>query len=179
MVTFVYVFIVIVGFLVLLAFLVPKAYHVKRSVVVHKSLPEVFNYLKFIRNQDYWSPWKMKDPNMKQESFGSDGQVGFINKWEGNKEVGSGEQELTGLIENDVVESQLRFFKPWKSVSDAYLKVLKYDENNTEVIWGFSGVNKVPANIFMLFFNMDKVVGKDFEEGLASLKIILDEKNKE
>ncbi len=170
-----YVILAIVAIIVILAVIAPKNYHVNRSIVINKPHPEVFNYLKFIRNQDHWSPWKKKDPNMKQESVGTDGEVGFINKWEGNKEVGSGEQELKRIVENDVVESQLRFFKPWKSKSDAYIKVNKVDENNTEVLWGFSGVSKVPSNVFMLFFNMDKAVGKDFEEGLASLKMILEQ----
>lgn len=174
MMIFLYIVLAIVVIIVFLVFIAPRSYHVKRSIVINKPLPEVFNYLKFIKNQDHWSPWKKKDPNMKQSSIGTDGQVGFINKWEGNKDVGIGEQELKRIVENDVVESQLRFFKPWKSESDAYIKVNLVDENSTEVVWGFTGVNKVPSNIFMLFFNMDKVVGKDFEEGLASLKSILE-----
>ncbi len=172
-----YIILAIIAILVLVALIAPKKFHVKRSIVINRSLPEVFDYLKYIKNQDHWSPWKRKDPNMKQESVGIDGQVGFINKWEGNKNVGIGEQELTRLVQNDSVESQLRFFKPWKSESNAYLKVNKIDDQHTEVVWGFSGVNKVPANVFMLFFNMDKMVGKDFEEGLSSLKKILDNPN--
>ncbi|MEZ4802505.1 MAG: SRPBCC family protein [Gelidibacter sp.] len=176
MMTFIYILAAIIVLIVVLALIAPKKYHVNRSIVIQKPLPEVYDYLKFIKNQDYWSPWKKKDPNMKQTTVGVDGEIGFINKWEGNKEVGSGEQELTRLVENDIVESQLRFFKPWKSESDAYIKVNRIDENNTEVVWGFSGVNKIPANIFMLFFDMDKAVGKDFDQGLTSLKEILENK---
>jgi hypothetical protein len=68
----------------------------------------------------------------------------------------------------------LRFLKPWKSVSDAYLITNPVDDDRTEVIWGFTGNNKVPFNIMMLFFNMDKAVGKDFDEGLSSLKEIME-----
>jgi len=172
--TFIYILASIIVLIVVLALIAPKKYHVNRSIVIQKPLPEVYNYLKFIKNQDHWSPWKKKEPNMKQTTVGIDGEIGFINKWEGNSDVGSGEQELTRLLENQIVESQLRFFKPWKSQSDAYIKVNKVDENSTEVVWGFSGVNQMPSNIFFLFFNMDKTVGKDFEEGLESLKTILE-----
>ncbi len=62
----------------------------------------------------------------------------------------------------------------WKSVSDAYIKVTEVDVNQTNITWGFSGNNPIPFNIFMLFFNFEKTVGKDFEEGLESLKTILE-----
>ena len=174
MMTFLYIVSAIIALVVIVSLVAPKAYHVHRNIIINRPLPEVYHYLKFIKNQDHWSPWKKKDPNMKQTTVGIDGEIGFINKWEGNKDVGSGEQELTRLVENQIVESQLRFFKPWKSQSDAYLKVNKIDANSTEVVWGFQGENKPPMNIFMLFFNFDKAVGKDFEEGLNSLKAILE-----
>ena len=134
----------------------------------------MFPYLKSVKNQNDWSPWKKKDPDMKQEFFGEDGTVGFISRWVGNKDVGEGEQEIKRIVENEQIDTELRFFKPWKSKSDAFLKVKEINSNNTEVIWGFSGNNKVPFNIMMLFFSMDKTVGKDFEEGLNDLKQVLE-----
>ncbi|MCW5521197.1 SRPBCC family protein [Aureitalea sp. L0-47] len=172
-----YIFLSIVGaivaILIILILVAPKKYHVHRSITVNRALPEVFQYLKHIKNQDHWSPWKKKDPNMKQSWTGEDGTVGFVAHWEGNKEVGEGEQEIKKIVENERVESELRFFKPWKSESDAYMQVDKAD-GGTKVTWGFSGVNKMPFNVFMLFMNMDKAVGKDFEEGLEELKNILE-----
>jgi hypothetical protein len=169
-----YILFALIALILLLGLVAPKNYEVNRSIVVNKSLPEVFQYLKFIKNQDYWSPWKKKDPNMRQESLGVDGEVGFIAKWEGNKYVGSGEQEIRHIEHNDRIESQLRFFKPWKSVSDAYIKVTEVDSHQTNITWGFTGKNPIPFNIFILFFNFEKTVGKDFEDGLASLKEILE-----
>ncbi|MDO5977658.1 SRPBCC family protein [Flavivirga spongiicola] len=169
-----YVVLSIVGLFILLALLAPKKYQVNRSIIINKPLPEVFQYLKHIKNQDDWSPWKKKDPDMKQEFVGNDGEIGFIAKWDGNKDVGLGEQEITNIVENNRVEARLRFFKPWKSESDAITSVEDIGDGNTKVTWGFSGINKVPANIFMMLYNVDKHVGKDFEEGLASLKIILE-----
>lgn len=173
---FLYILLAIIVLLIILATVAPKKYHLERSIIVEKPISEVFPYLKSVKNQNDWSPWKKKDPDMKQEFFGEDGTVGFISHWEGNKDVGVGEQEIKKIIENEQIDTELRFIKPWKSESDAFLKVKEINSNNTEVIWGFSGVNKVPMNIMMLFFNMDKSVGKDFNEGLESLKEVLESK---
>ncbi len=169
-----YIIIGILAIIVLLALIAPKTYEVNRSILINQPLPEVFEYLKHIKNQDQWSPWKKKDPNMKQEFVGTDGEIGFISKWEGNKEVGIGEQEILGIEKNKQISSELRFFKPWKSVSQAYIKVDEIDANQTKVTWGFTGNNPIPMNVFMLFFNFEKSVGKDFDEGLESLKEILE-----
>lgn len=176
MTIFLYVIVGIVALVLILAIIAPKTYHVHRGIEIHKPLPEVFQYLKYIKNQDAWSPWDKKDPNQKKEHIGTDGQVGFIAKWVGNKDVGEGEQQVTRIVENDIVESKLRFFKPWKSESDAYIKVTKIDDHQTKVTWGFTGNNKFPSSIFMLFFSMDKMIGKDFESGLEDLKRILESK---
>ncbi|MFD2727364.1 SRPBCC family protein [Hyunsoonleella rubra] len=169
-----YLLIALVLIFIILMLVAPKKFDVKRSILVDKPTPEVFDYLKFIKNQDEWSPWKKKDPKMKQEYVGTDGEVGFLAKWEGNKDVGEGEQQITKITENEVIESRLRFFKPWKSESDAYLKLESIGHKRTKVIWGFKGESKPPSNVFFMFFNMDKAVGKDFEEGLLSLKTILE-----
>lgn len=101
---------------------------------------------------------------------GTDGEVGAISSWKGNKEVGEGEQEIIKIVPGERVEGELRFFKPWKSTSACYLVVDETANRNSKVSWGFTGSNKFPMSIMMLFMNMDKMVGKDFEEGLAALK---------
>jgi len=172
--TVLYILAGIVVLVFILAMIAPKGYDVNRTITVQKSVPEVFEYLKYLKNQDNWSPWGKRDPNMKKEFVGSDGEIGATSKWEGNKDVGSGEQEIKRIVENEVIESELRFLKPWKSQSDAYLRVNDAGAGETEITWGFSGKNKFPMSIMMLFMNMDKAVGKDFEEGLVSLKDILE-----
>ncbi|AXT19703.1 polyketide cyclase [Flavobacteriaceae bacterium AU392] len=171
---FIYVILGIIALFIILAIVAPKKFNISRSIVIEKPLPEVFEYLKYIKNQEQWSPWKKKDPNMKQEYIGTDGEVGFISRWEGNKDVGTGEQEIIKITDNKSIEVQMRFYKPWKSESEASTNVQDMGNGKTKVTWGFFGKNKVPSNIFMLFFNMDKAVGGDFEEGLASLKEILE-----
>ena len=170
MTTLLYIVLGLVVLILILALIAPKSYDVNRSVTINQPAAKVFEYLKYLKNQDEWSPWNKKDPNMKKEFEGTDGQVGAMSKWDGNKEVGMGEQEITRLVENELVESKLRFLKPWKSESDAYLKLKAVEGGKTDVTWGFSGNNKFPISIMMLFMNMDKAIGKDFDEGLANLK---------
>jgi len=167
---FLYIVLAIIALILILGLVAPKNYEVNRSIIVNKPLSQVFDYLKYIKNQDHWSPWKKKDPNMKQTFEGIDGEVGFISKWVGNKTVGEGEQEIKRIVQNESIETELRFLKPWESQSDAYIRVESINNQETKVIWGFSGKNKFPFSIFMLFMNMDKAVGKDFEEGLNNLK---------
>lgn len=123
---------------------------------------------------DEWSPWAKRDPDMKHSYTGTDGEVGFISRWVGNKDVGEGEQEITKIVDGERIETQLRFLKPWKSVSDAFLSVDDSSNGKIKVSWGFTGKNKFPMTIMAMFMNMDKMIGKDFEEGLASLKSIME-----
>ncbi|GGG47363.1 polyketide cyclase [Croceivirga lutea] len=170
---FLYIILAILGLIIILGIIAPKTYEVSRSIVINKPKDEVFSYLKSLKNQDTWSPWGKRDPNMKKKFTGIDGEVGATSYWNGNKEVGEGEQEITKIVEGERIETELRFLKPFKSTSDAFFYV---DEVNggTEVVWGFKGNNKFPMSIMMLFMSMDKMIGKDFEEGLSDLKAQLE-----
>ncbi|MBC6998656.1 SRPBCC family protein [Cytophaga sp. FL35] len=165
-----YILLGIIALVILLALIAPKTYHVSRSVVIEKPRSEVFTYLRSLKNMDDWSPWAKKDPNMEKKITGTDGEVGAVSYWNGNKEVGEGEQEITKIVPEQRIESELRFLKPFASTSDAYLQIDEVDATNSKVTWGFSGKNKFPMSIMMLFMSMDKMVGKDFESGLSDLK---------
>lgn len=168
--TLIYIIVGIVVLLLVLSLIAPKRYNVFRSIEINKSKSDVFEHLKYLQKQQEWSPWARKDPNMEKKLTGTDGEVGAISYWNGNKEVGEGEQEITKIIDGERIEGELRFLKPWKSTSDCYFDVTDAGEGSTKVTWGFSGKNKFPMSIMMLFMNMDKAVGKDFEEGLSTLK---------
>jgi len=163
--------IILIGVLALMA---PKSYDVSRSIEISKPKTEVFENIKYLKKQQEWSPWAQKDPNMEKKFAGIDGEVGAISYWNGNKEVGEGEQEIIKIIEEKRVEAELRFMKPFRSNSLSYLDLEELSSGKTQVTWGFKGENKFPMTIIMLFMNMDKAVGKDFEEGLRNLKSILE-----
>lgn len=169
-----YIILGIIALIVVLALLAPKNYDVSRSIEISKPKAEVFDNVKYLKKQQEWSPWAKKDPNMEKKFTGVDGEVGAISYWNGNKEVGEGEQEITKIIDGKRVEGELRFMKPFRSTSGSYIDLEDLGNGKTKVTWGFKGENKFPMSIMMLFMNMDKAVGKDFEEGLRDLKSIME-----
>ncbi len=175
MTTLLYIVVGLVLLILILAILAPKTYNVSRSIVINQPKDTVFKILRSLKEQDKWSPWAKRDPDMKKEFRGTDGEVGSVSYWNGNKEVGEGEQEITKIIDGERIEGELRFLKPRKLESDCYFETREVAAGNTEVTWGFSGKNKFPFSIVMLFMSMDKMVGKDFEEGLSALKSMLED----
>ena len=160
---------------VVLVFSVSGDYRVEREVAINKPKAEVFAYVKMLKNQDEWGPWFKRDPGMKKEFRGTDGAPGFVSAWKSEKpDIGAGEQEIKRVVEGERLESQLRFIEPFASSSDAYIVTEAVGENQTKVKWGFSGSMPKPANLMLLVMDMDKEVGKDFGEGLASLKAIME-----
>jgi hypothetical protein len=114
------------------------------------------------------------DPNMKKTYTGTDGTVGFVSAWEGNKQVGSGEQEILKVDEGNRIDYALRFIKPFKSNADAFMIFEDAGNNQTKVKWGFKSKMPYPMNIMCLFMNMEEMVGKDFQIGLDKMKVILE-----
>ncbi len=165
-----YILAAILVLLLFMASIAPKTYDVSRSIEINATKETIFPYLKFLEKQREWSPWSKKDPNMDTKLIGTDGEVGAVSYWKGNKDVGEGEQELTKIIDGKRVEGELRFFKPWKSESACYMDLEEISPDTNKVTWGFTGKNKFPFRIMMVFMSMDKMVGKDFEEGLQMLK---------
>lgn len=112
------------------------------------------------------------DPDMKKEYRGTDGTVGFVSAWEGNKKVGKGEQEIMQIEDGKRIEFQLRFELPFKVTNGAELIVEDAGNGKTKVTWGFFGRSPRPMNLFSLF--MKGMIIKDFNTGLANLKAILE-----
>jgi hypothetical protein len=132
-------------------------------------------YAKMLKNQNDWGPWVKQDPNIKMTYKGTDGESGFISSWESSMEnVGVGEQEIKKLDDGKRIDTELRFKKPFESSSNAYMTFEDAGAAQTKVKWGFSGEMPRPMNVMLLFMNMDKEVGKDFDAGLANLKSILE-----
>ncbi len=112
---------------------------------------------------------------MKKEFRGTDGTPGFVSSWDSeNRNVGKGEQEILKVTEGELIDYELRFLKPFRSVSRAYMKVVSEGDDRTKVQWGFSATMNYPSNIMLVFMHMEKVTGKDLEKGLQNLKALLE-----
>mgnify|MGYP003575825995 CR=1 FL=1 len=165
------VILVIVAIPLIVALFVKGDYAVERSVLINKPVSEVFNYTKYLHNQDQYSKWAQMDPNMKKTYRGIDGTVGAVYAWDSEADsVGKGEQEITSIIENQKIEYDLRFIEPFETTDHAYLVFDANTNEQTMVRWGFFGEMKYPMNLMLLFVDMDEMLGPDLQIGLQNLK---------
>ena len=153
------------------ALFLKKQYAVERRITVNRPKNEVFEYIKYLKNQDNYSKWSTMDPSMEKTYRGTDATIGFVSAWSSQKsDVGKGEQEITQIKEGERVDYELRFIKPFKSTSEAYMATERVSDKQTAVIWGVNGQINYPMNLMLLFMDFDKMLGDDLEQGLRNLK---------
>ncbi|NOT50328.1 MAG: SRPBCC family protein [Chitinophagaceae bacterium] len=169
----VYIIVGIIVLFLLAGLIVSKDLAVTKEIVINKPKADVFNYIKYLKNQQNYSKWATLDPNMKNEFRGTDGMPGFVNAWEGNKKVGKGEQEILALSDGKL-DTELRFEKPFKSIAKATMTTEAAGDNATKVTWGFTSKMNYPMNVMKLFMNMSEMIGKDFTIGLNNLKAVME-----
>lgn len=173
-----FVKILIAGAAILLVLIVviamqPSEYRVARSATMAAPPAAVFAQVNDFHKWEAWNPWGKIDPAMKQTYEGAPAGPGAIYHWEGNSQVGSGRMTLTNSRTNELVQINLEFFKPMAGVSFAEF-TFKPEGNQTEVTWSMAGKNHFMAKAIGLFMSMDKMIGGNFEKGLADLKAIVE-----
>ncbi|MBI2510865.1 MAG: SRPBCC family protein [Opitutae bacterium] len=159
---------ILVGVAILAAFQ-PSTYRIERSVSVAATPAALFPRLNDLHQTHEWSPWKALDPNATYTFEGPAAGVGASQSWSGNSDVGAGRQTIVESRSNELVRLRLEFFKPMAGVSDAQF-TLKPAGDHTVVTWSMSGENNYLGKVFCLFMNQDKMIGGEFEKGLATLK---------
>ena len=165
----------LVAIILIIAFFVKKDYNVERSIVINRPKAEVFEYIKYLKNQSNYSKWALMDPKMKKTYIGTDGAPGFISAWESeNENLGVGEQEIKKIKEGERIEFELRFLKPFEATNMAYMSTIALSSNQTKTTWSFEGKMNYPLNIMLLFMNFEKMIGDDLQVGLNNLKNILE-----
>jgi hypothetical protein len=146
---------------------------IEKSVEIFKNPEFVFDYLRITKNQDYFSVWNMADPSMKKAYRGTDGTIGFVYSWDSTvKNVGAGEQEMTGIEEGKSIDYAIRFFRPMQNTGTSKFQISDTGNGNTTVEWIFDSPSKFPMSLFSPIFK--KMLGKDIEKGLKNLKDILE-----
>jgi effector-binding domain-containing protein len=167
---FIYAIVFLAALIIVLGLLAPKEYHVERSVLVAAPKDVVFANVQYWNKWQAWLPWAKDDSTMKVTYSGVDGSVGSGYSWLG-KVTGSGEMTTTALKPNEELTYHLRFMTPMESQADGFVRLTEA-AGGTTVTWAMFGQDPFPWNIMLLFMNMDKMIGKDFERGLAMLKEI-------
>lgn len=169
------VIIAIIVLAMVTALFIKKDYAVEREVAISKPKQEVFDYIKYLKNQDHYSVWNNLDPNMKKTYSGTDGTVGFKYMWDSEKkEAGKGEQTISNITEGERVDMKLHFIEPFEANDNAYMTTEAIGDSQTKVKWGFNGRMNYPMNLMLIMMNMDEMLGKDLQDGLNNLKTTLE-----
>jgi uncharacterized protein YndB with AHSA1/START domain len=159
----------LLALIIIIGLLGKKEYRLEKQVLINKPKQDVFNYIRLIRNQENYSVWVMRDPNVKLVYTGTDGTIGFTSAWESHdKNVGIGEQEIKKIKEGESIEVEIRFKKPFEGTSNALTTLTDAGNNQTRVANIFYGKSKFPMNLMHMF--MDKMVGRDMQKNLDNLK---------
>src|SRR5688572_18318897 len=149
----------------------PDEFKVARSATIAAPPAAVFEQVNDFHKWDNWSPWAKLDPACKNTFSGAVAgkDAGFA--WAGNNKVGEGRMTITESQPPQLIRINLEFLKPFKATNTAEF-IFKPEGNQTAVTWKMFGKNNFMSKVFGLFVDCEKMVGKDFEKGLASLKSI-------
>ena len=155
----------------------PASYSVTRSVNIAAPPAVLFGQVNEFHNWPAWSPWEKIDPAMKRTYEGPASGVGSAYMWSGNDKAGEGKMIIRASDPNDRIGIQLAFTKPYASTS-VIAFAFKPEGAGTNVNWTMTGDNNFALKAISLFYGMDKMVGPDFERGLAQLKTLAETRSK-
>ncbi|MES1257809.1 MAG: SRPBCC family protein [Acidobacteriota bacterium] len=162
-------FVIAVGILLAMIALQPATYAVTRSATIAAPPAAVFGYVNDFHQWERWSPWAKIDPAMKQTYEGPAAGTGAVYKWSGDDKAGAGIMTIIDSRPNERVAIDLAFTRPYASTCVIALDI-RPDGSGSMVTWNMTGRNNFALKAISLFSSMDKMVGPDFERGLAQLR---------
>lgn len=148
----------------------PADFKMQRSATLPVTPDVAFALVNDFHRWSEWSPWDKLDPNQKTTYSGAESGLGAIYTWSGNDEVGEGRMTIEESQANEFVRIKLEFIRPFESTNTTTF-AFKPVEGGTEVTWGMSTTNNFMSKAFDLFMDMEAMLGKDFDKGLASMKV--------
>lgn len=162
----------IIALLLIIALFIKNEHYVKREIIINAPRQKVFDYIRQLKNQDKFNKHAMAGPDRQREYKGTDGTVGFIYAWSGNKSAGVGEKEIISIDDGKRMEAEIRFVKPMAATSRIIMETESLSDNQTKVSWSNSGTLNYPLNIMVPM--MEKMLPKDMDSSLSTLKNILE-----
>lgn len=147
----------------------PDSFEVSRSTVISAPPAVVYSFVEDLHRHGAWSPWDKLDPNMKRTFSGAEHGEGSVYEWSGNDDVGAGRMTIVATRPNEQVDVRLEFLKPFEATNATSWHIAPASDGS-KVVWSMSGPNNFVSKIMCVFADMDKMIGKDFEKGLDSLK---------
>jgi len=163
--------VIAVGAVLVAAAAKPNTFRVERMVTINAPPEKIFALMNDFRNFGAWSPYEKRDPEMKRSYSGPASGKGAIYAWDGNKNVGSGRMEILESTPPSKIAIQLDFSRPFEAHNHVEF-TLEPGDGSTTVGWAMEGPVPFVAKIMHVFINMDRMVGGDFDTGLANLKLI-------
>jgi hypothetical protein len=157
--------------LIAAAFMI-KEHYVSRSIVINAPSDKVFYFLRFLSNQDKFNKWAKTDPGRKVETTGTDGTVGYVYAWSGNKSAGEGRKEIKSIVDGKRIETEITFIKPMQVVASVIMEMEAISADQTKVNLINAGILKYPLNIMIPV--AEKNFAKDMDESLIKLKSTLE-----
>jgi uncharacterized protein YndB with AHSA1/START domain len=147
----------------------PGTLRVQRSVSIKAPPEDIFPLISDFRQWRNWSPYEHKDPAMKRTYGGAERGKGAVYAWEGDKNVGSGRMEILEASAPQKIAIKLDFFKPFEGHNTAEFTMLPQGDV-TNLTWTMTGPAVFMSKLIQVFMNLDRMIGRDFETGLANLK---------
>ena len=160
----------IVGVLVFAA-MRPNTFSVQRSATVGAPPERVYPLIEDFYNWGSWSPWEKLDPGMKKTFGGATRGKGAVYAWDGNKQAGAGRMEITDTSAPNRIIIALDFTRPLPNSSTTAITLDPVGDSTT-ITWAMHGRQRFVSKLFGVFVNMDNLIGRDFEQGLANIKSI-------
>ncbi len=164
------VVVVLIAGVLTLAATKPDTFRVQRTASIKAPPEKIFPLINDLRAFNTWNPYETKDPNLKGRHIGSASGKGAAYAFDGNKEVGQGSLEIMESLPSARVTMKLNLIKPFEAQNTIEF-TFQPEGDITNVTWAMQGHTPYFAKIIHLFFDMDSMVGKDFETGLANLKV--------
>jgi Polyketide cyclase / dehydrase and lipid transport len=167
------VVVLVVGIAAVLGFAAtkPDAFRIQRATSMKAPPEKIFPLINDFHSWASWSPWEKLDPALKRTYSGAASGQGAVYEWEGNKKVGQGRMEILESSPSSKVLIKLDFIKPFEAHNTAEF-TLDRQGDSTTVTWIMNGQQPYMFKVMSVFCSMDKMIGKDFETGLANLKSI-------
>ena len=149
-------------------------FSITRSTVIDAPLDDVFAHVDDFHAWPAWSPWEGTDPSLKRDYSGPERGVGSRYAWAGNRKAGAGSMEIVTVVPGELIRIDLKFTKPFKARNEVLFAFRPTDDDaeSTEVTWTMNGRKLLPMRVLSRvgLVDMDKMLGPDFEKGLAALK---------
>ena len=160
---------IVIAIVLILAATKPNTFSVQRATTVKAPPERIFPLINDFHQWGSWSPYENKDPAMKRSFSGAADGKGAVYGWEGNKNVGSGRMEILDTSEPSKIVIKLDFFTPFEGHNTAEFTMLPQGDA-TNLTWLMRGPAPFMSKVMQVFINLDNMIGKDFEIGLANLK---------